>query len=279
MPELPEVETVRKTLHQLALGKEIKSVSIYWENIIKHPRDPEEFQHLLQGQTIRDINRKGKFLIFQLDDIALVSHLRMEGKFGVYDSHEEKPAHTHVIFHFTDGTELRYNDVRKFGTMHAFPKGEEAVNKPLIQLGPDPFDEAFTLNYFHQKLKKTKRNMKAVLLDQSIVAGLGNIYVDEALFRAGVHPERIANTLTLEEAERIRNASIRVILEAIEQGGTTIRSYLNSQGEIGMFQQKLLVYGKQDTNCVNCGTPITKMKVSGRGTHICPQCQPLHTHG
>lgn len=218
MPELPEVETVRRTLHHLAIGKEIASVSVYWGNIIKHPQDPKEFDRLLRGQTIRDIERKGKFLIFQLDDLSLVSHLRMEGKFGVYESSMEKPKHTHVIFHFTDGTELRYNDVRKFGTMHAFRKGEESSVKPLVQLGPDPFEEAFTLDYFYMKLMKTSRNMKAVLLDQSIVAGLGNIYVDEALFRAKVHPERIANTLTREEAAKVREASIAVILEAIEQG-------------------------------------------------------------
>ncbi|MYL72278.1 DNA-formamidopyrimidine glycosylase [Halobacillus litoralis] len=277
MPELPEVETVRKTLSHLALGKEIEKVSIFWGNIIKQPQDPKEFEQLLVGQTIQDIDRKGKFLIFHMDDIALVSHLRMEGKFGVYEGTLERPKHTHVIFHFTDGTELRYNDVRKFGTMHAFPKGMELENKPLIQLGPDPFNEAFTTDYFYERLKKTTRNMKAVLLDQSIVAGLGNIYVDEALYRAGIHPERIANTLTNAEVEKVREASISVILEAIEQGGTTIRSYLNSQGEIGMFQQKLRVYGKQDTECIQCGTPITKLKVSGRGTHICPHCQPLHT--
>ncbi|MGR9049100.1 DNA-formamidopyrimidine glycosylase [Halobacillus faecis] len=277
MPELPEVETVRKTLKHLALGKEVEKVSVFWGNIIKQPQDPKEFEQLLVGQTIRDIDRKGKFLIFHMDDIALVSHLRMEGKFGVYEGATEKTKHTHVIFHFTDGTELRYNDVRKFGTMHAFPKGMELKNKPLIQLGPDPFNEAFTVDYFYERLRKTSRNMKAVLLDQSIVAGLGNIYVDEALFRAGIHPERIANTLTKIEVEKIREASISVILEAIEQGGTTIRSYLNSQGEIGMFQQKLRVYGKQDLECLECGTPITKLKVSGRGTHICPKCQPLHT--
>ncbi|MGP4062550.1 DNA-formamidopyrimidine glycosylase [Halobacillus sp. H74] len=276
MPELPEVETVRKTLHQMILGKKIERVSVFWGNIIKRPQDPEEFEKLLISQTIEGIDRKGKFLIFQMNDISLVSHLRMEGKFGVYDASVDKPKHTHVVFHFTDGTELRYNDVRKFGTMHAFQKGREAVNKPLLQLGPDPFEEAFTLDYFYNKLLKTSRNMKAVLLDQSIVAGLGNIYVDEALFRAGIHPERIAKTLTKSEAEQVRKASINVILEAIDQGGTTIRSYLNSQGEIGMFQQQLRVYGKQDRECFKCGTGITKLKVSGRGTHICPQCQPLH---
>ncbi|RWZ59805.1 DNA-formamidopyrimidine glycosylase [Halobacillus fulvus] len=273
MPELPEVETVRQTLLQLVKDKTIEDVSVYWGNIIKRPDDPEEFKRQLIGQTINGINRKGKFMIFQLDHLSLVSHLRMEGKFGVYQKETPLPKHTHVVFHFTDGTELRYNDVRKFGTMHVFLKGEESDQKPLKQLGPDPFDETFTLEYFYKKLRKTSRNIKAVLLDQSVVAGLGNIYVDEALFKAGIHPERVASTLSEQEASKLREASIAIILTAIEQGGTTIRSYLNSQGEIGMFQQKLKVYGKQDEDCSACGNPIIKLKVSGRGTHICPECQ------
>ncbi|WP_082233620.1 DNA-formamidopyrimidine glycosylase [Halobacillus massiliensis] len=273
MPELPEVETVRKTLKTLVLDKEIKDVSIFWGNIIKKPQDPEIFKSLLIGQKLQDIMRQGKFLIFKMTDITMVSHLRMEGKFGLYEGSEPRAKHTHVVFHFTDGTELRYNDVRKFGTMHLFNKGEEGQEKPLNQLGPDPFAPAFTIDYFLEKLQKTTRNIKAVLLDQSIVAGLGNIYVDEALFRARIHPERTAKDLTREEAEQVREKSIETILEAVEQGGTTIRTYLNGQGEMGMFQQKLNVYGKENTECPGCGTPIVKLKVSGRGTHICPDCQ------
>jgi len=273
MPELPEVETVRQTLKTLVLKKTIDNVSVYWGNIIKNPRDPDEFKRLLKGQSFLDIERKGKFMIFHMDDLVLVSHLRMEGKFGLYDAEVEKPKHTHVVFHFTDGTELRYDDVRKFGTMHVFPKGEELDRKPLNQLGPDPFDKAFTLEYFFHKLQRTSRNIKAVLLDQSIVAGLGNIYVDEALYRARIHPERLANQLLKEEADRIRKSSVQIIEEAIGLGGSTIRSYLNSQGKIGSFQQNLKVYGKQDTSCQECGDVIIKTKVSGRGTHICPTCQ------
>ncbi|SFG08702.1 DNA-(apurinic or apyrimidinic site) lyase [Halobacillus alkaliphilus] len=273
MPELPEVETVRQTLKTLILNKTIDDVSVYWGNIIKNPKDPDEFKRLLKNQSFLDIERKGKFMIFHMEDLVLVSHLRMEGKFGLYEAEVEKPKHTHIVFHFTDGTELRYDDVRKFGTMHVFPKGEEKDRKPLNQLGPDPFDKAFTLDYFFHKLQKTSRNIKAVLLDQSIVAGLGNIYVDEALYRARIHPERLANQLLKEEADRIRKSSVQIIEEAISLGGSTIRSYLNSQGKIGSFQQNLKVYGKQDTICMECGDLIIKTKVSGRGTHICPTCQ------
>ncbi|MGP4075732.1 DNA-formamidopyrimidine glycosylase [Halobacillus sp. K22] len=278
MPELPEVETVRQTLKTLILNKTIGDVSVYWGNIIKNPKDPDEFKRLLKGQSFMDIERKGKFMIFHMDDLVLISHLRMEGKFGLYDADVEKPKHTHVVFHFTDGTELRYNDVRKFGTMHVFPKGEEMDRKPLNQLGPDPFEEAFTLDYFYHKLQKTSRNIKTVLLDQTIVAGLGNIYVDEALYKARIHPERLANQLLKEEANRLRKASVQIIEEAIGLGGTTIRSYLNSQGKIGSFQQNLKVYGKQDTLCSECGGQIIKTKVSGRGTHICPTCQSCQNY-
>src|SRR5690554_4725232 len=144
MPELPEVETVRKTLEALVLGKEIKEVSVFWPKIIKLPVDVEQFQDALVGQVIEEIGRRGKFLIFYTNDFALVSHLRMEGKYGLFKKEDEVDKHTHVVFHFTDGTELRYKDVRKFGTMHLFLKGQELEQEPLLQLGPEPFSRQFT---------------------------------------------------------------------------------------------------------------------------------------
>lgn len=273
MPELPEVETIKKTLKRFVVGKEINNITIHWPNIIKHPDDSVHFSQLLTGQTILDIKRKGKFLIFELEDYVLVSHLRMEGKYSVEDQKEPIKKHTHVIFSFTNGEELRYNDVRKFGTMHVFPKGEELTVQPLVKLGPDPFDDDFTLDYFYKKLKKTDRVIKVALLDQTIVAGLGNIYVDETLFKAGVHPLKKSSALTKKEAEAIKDQAIQTLAEAIKQGGTTIRSYVNGQGEMGMFQQELFVYGQENQPCKNCGEPIEKMKISGRGTHICNHCQ------
>jgi formamidopyrimidine-DNA glycosylase len=273
MPELPEVETIKRTLEQLVLDKTIENVSVYWPKIIKNPPDPEQFIILLKGQTIKRMGRKGKFLIFYLDDISLVSHLRMEGKYGLYPKEEPFDKHTHVIFSFTDGTELRYHDVRKFGTMHLFPIGEEMNSLPLSQLGPEPFSEDFTVSYFEKALAKTSRNIKTVLLDQTIVTGLGNIYVDESLFRAKIHPERLANTLTNTEIERLHKEIILTLEEAVEKGGSTIRSYVNSQGQIGMFQLELNAYAQEGNPCKRCGTEIVKTKVSGRGTHFCPKCQ------
>lgn len=273
MPELPEVETIRKTLKQLVLNKTMEEVSVFWPKIIKKPDDVEEFKMLMVGQVITDIRRKGKFLLFDLSDYVIVSHLRMEGKYGVFKSSDPVLKHTHVIFHFSDGDELRYNDVRKFGTMHVFKKGEELQDKPLKQLGPDPFEDHFSFDEFFRKVHKSERSIKSILLDQTVIAGLGNIYVDETLFKAGISPERKGTQLTKREVSDIQAYAIETLAEAIEQGGTTIRSYVNSQGQIGMFQQQLFAYGQENKPCKKCGNPITKIKVAGRGTHICTNCQ------
>ncbi|CAG9608865.1 DNA-formamidopyrimidine glycosylase [Pseudoneobacillus rhizosphaerae] len=275
MPELPEVETVRKTLENLVLNKTIEHITISWPKMIKNPTEIDQFTDALKGQTIKKIGRRGKFLIFYTDVYALVSHLRMEGKYAVYPKDEPFDKHTHVVFHFTDGTDLRYKDVRKFGTMHLFKKGTEFEGPPLIDLGPEPFSEEFTLDYLGQKLQKTNRKIKPTLLDQKIVVGLGNIYVDEALFRAKIHPETIANTLNKEQLLKLHQEIINTLSEAVQKGGSTIRSYINSQGEIGMFQLELLVYGRKGESCKDCGRDLEKTVVGGRGTHFCPNCQPL----
>ncbi|MBD1380084.1 DNA-formamidopyrimidine glycosylase [Metabacillus arenae] len=273
MPELPEVETVRKTLVELVKDKVIANVFVHWPKIIKHPLEIEQFQDALVGQRILDVGRRGKFLKFYLDNFVLVSHLRMEGRYGFFGESEPVEKHTHVIFQFTDGTELRYKDVRKFGTMHLYKKGEEDTVLPLSQLGPEPFDPEFTLDFLKMKLSRTNRMIKTALLDQKVMVGLGNIYVDEALFRAGIHPERPANQLSCQELELLHQEIIFTLKEAVNQGGSTIRSYINSQGQIGMFQLQLFVYGRTNEPCKNCGSILTKTVVGGRGTHYCSTCQ------
>ncbi|UNL84465.1 DNA-formamidopyrimidine glycosylase [Priestia koreensis] len=275
MPELPEVETVRRTLIELVKGKTIKTVTVLWPNIIKKPAEIEQFADALIGETIQDVGRRGKFLKIFLDHYVIVSHLRMEGRYALAKKEEPYDKHTHVMFEFTDGTELRYRDVRKFGTMHLFTKGQEETEAPLATLGPEPFDEAFTPTLLKERLKKTNRKVKAALLDQTIVVGLGNIYVDEALFRASIHPEKISNQLTDDEITKLHEEIIKTLGEAIESGGSTIRSYVNTQGKVGQFQLQLYVYGKKGEACRNCGTAIEKTVVAGRGTHICPKCQQL----
>ena len=275
MPELPEVETVRRTLMTLVLNKQIQSVSVFWSKMVKRPAEVEEFRDALQGQTILDIGRRGKFLIFYTDNYALVSHLRMEGKYRLNSKEETVEKHTHVIFHFTDGTELRYNDVRKFGTFHLYAKGTEFMDSPLSKLGPEPFSEEFTEMLLAERLAKTTRKVKTALLDQVMVVGLGNIYVDEALFRSGIHPERAANSITNQEVSTLYQEIVATLSEAVAKGGSTIRSYVNSQGEMGMFQLELYVYDQKGKPCRRCGTTLKKTKVGGRGTHYCPLCQKL----
>lgn len=275
MPELPEVETIRKTLKQLILHKKIDSVSVKWAKIIKWPLETEQFTDALRGETILEVGRRGKFLIIYTDRFALVSHLRMEGRYGLFQKEEPADKHTHVIFHFTDNTELRYRDVRKFGTMHLFKKGEEFLQEPLKGLGPEPFSEEFTEAYLAKRLKNTNRKIKPALLDQKLVVGLGNIYVDEALFRSGIHPEKLANQLGSDEIARLHKEIISTLSEAVKMGGSTVRSYVNSQGEIGMFQLELYVYGRKGEACKKCGEPLNKKVVGGRGTTFCPNCQRI----
>lgn len=277
MPELPEVETVRKGLTNLVKGATIKDVAVYWDRIITKPFSGEEFGHQLIGETIQRIDRRGKYLIFILDHWAMISHLRMEGKYEVEETETPLKKHTHVVFHLTDGRDLRYLDVRKFGRMTLVSLGEQFNVTGIRDLGPEPIPEFFKLPEFSKALSIKNRAIKPLLLEQKIVTGLGNIYVDEALFEAKIHPLRSANSLKKSEVKALYQAIIDVLGRAVEAGGTTIRTYQNALGEAGTFQVELAVYGKTGEPCIRCGHLIEKIKVAQRGTHFCPQCQKLTT--
>lgn len=273
MPELPEVETVRRTLERLVIGKTIERVSVHLPRIIQEPADILEFTTSLENETIRSIGRKGKFLLFHFDNWVMVSHLRMEGRYRVVPHEEPMEKHTHVIFHFTDESELRYRDVRQFGTMQLV-KPEEVVSKTSVgKLGPEPLADEFTKTWFREQLARRKTRLKPLLLNQEFIAGLGNIYVDEALFTARLHPERSASGLSQHEADRLYTAIQGTMAKAIEAGGSSVRSYVNGEGEMGMFQLSLHVYARADEPCTICGNPISRIKVAGRGTHVCLHCQ------
>lgn len=273
MPELPEVETVRRTLSELIVGKRIKSVTVSLPRIIQRPQDIKQFEVELVGRHIVEVGRRGKFLRIVMGDLVLVSHLRMEGRYGLYRSDEPIEKHTHVIFHFDDLTELRYKDVRQFGTMHLFSPGQEFENNPLKKLGVEPLEATFTLDIFKKLTTGKATKIKPFLLNQSYIVGLGNIYVDEALFRAGVHPEQVTGKLDDEQLQRLFTAIVNTLSEAVSAGGSSIKSYVNGQGEMGMFQHALQIYGRKDEPCVNCGEPVQKSVVGGRGTHFCSRCQ------
>ena len=271
MPELPEVETVRRGLEKLILGKKISNINIRYPKMIK--TDLPEFQKEMPGQVIQSMGRRGKYLLFYLSDKVLISHLRMEGKYFYYPDQVPERKHAHVLIHFEDGGTLVYEDVRKFGTMELLaPKLLEAyfVTK---KLGPEPTEQDFDLARLKLALKKSKKPIKSHLLDQTLVAGLGNIYVDEVLWRAKIHPFRSSNSLSSQEARKVHDETIKVLGQAVEKGGSTIRTYTNAFGEDGTMQEFHQVYDKAGQACSRCGAIIEKIQLGGRGTHFCPKCQ------
>ena len=271
MPELPEVETVRRGLEKLILGKKISSIEVHYPKMIK--TELEEFQKELPGQVIQSMGRRGKYLLFHLTDRVLISHLRMEGKYLYYPDQVPERKHAHVLIRFEDGGTLVYEDVRKFGTMELL--APELLESYFIskKLGPEPTKNDFDLLTFEKALKKSKRLIKSHLLDQTLVVGLGNIYVDEVLWRAKVHPAKSSQKVTKKEAKAIHEQTISVLEQAVDKGGSTIRSYTNAFGENGTMQELHQVYDKAGLACSRCGTIIEKIQLGGRGTHFCPRCQ------
>ena len=271
MPELPEVETVRRGLEKLILGKKISSIEVHYPKMIK--TDLEEFQKELPGQVIQSMGRRGKYLLFHLTDRILISHLRMEGKYFFYPDQIPERKHAHVFIRFEDGGTLVYEDVRKFGTMELIAPELLEFYFNSKKLGPEPTKKDFDLLTFEKALKKSKKPIKTHLLDQTLVVGLGNIYVDEVLWRAKVYPAKSSQTITKKEARAIHEQTISVLEQAVDMGGSTIRSYTNAFGENGTMQELHQVYDKAGLACSRCGTIIEKIQLGGRGTHFCPRCQ------
>ncbi len=272
MPELPEVETVKETLKQQIIGKWLARIEVLYDRLLRKDNS-ESFRKKLEGRQISDIGRYGKYLFFHFGEVTLIVHLRMEGKFFLKPDTEPINKHEHVVFHFTDRMTLRYHDVRKFGTMEIVPRGAEMQAAGLSALGKEPFSTDFTDAYIYDKIYKSARPIKSLLLDQEIIAGLGNIYVDEVLFMSGLSPMRPGKSLTIDEARLIAENSRAVLAKAIALGGTTIRSYVSSLGVSGRFQNELHVHTLAGKPCGKCQTPIRKIKVGGRGTYYCPVCQ------
>ena len=275
MPELPEVETVKEALNQTVKGQTIKEIELRYEPMIKN-MSADEFKEKLINQTIQAVSRRGKYLVFHFDDYQLLSHLRMEGKYFYVDSNFELNSHVHVIFTLENGKRLLYQDTRKFGTYHLYDKAIDLeTTAPFQVLGLEPFATEFTPSYVKEKIQNKKKPIKSLLLDQTIVCGLGNIYVDEVLYRARLHPLTSSSELTDKDIENVVKYTVEVLARAIELGGTTIRTFSSSHGVSGTFQNELLVHQRKGENCYECHTPIEKIKVGGRGTYFCPTCQKL----
>ena len=270
MPELPEVETVRRLLEVNVLGKTVKDVDVYRDvNISGNAR---EFVALLRGKTLQNVIRKGKVLAFVFSsNLYVTSHLRMEGKYFFYPDLVEKEKHDILRFRFTDGSSLVYNDVRKFGRLALFDEVSFQKDSPFAELGEEPF--TLKAEDLYRMTRKKSLPIKQVLMDQSIVSGIGNIYCDETLFASGIHPLTPAKDVSLKECEILLGHARVILSQAIEDGGSTIRSYHPGKGMDGMFQVNLHAYGHMGEPCPSCGAKMHKIFVNGRGTTYCPLCQ------
>lgn len=272
MPELPEVETVKENLKKRLINTKINDVKVLYNNIIAYP-DTNTFEKTLKNEKVKDITRRGKFIIFDLEDYYLLSHLRMEGKYFIKNKNDQINKHEHVIFNLDNNQELRYMDTRKFGKMFLIQKENIDTIGPLKELGLEPFDKKLTPNYLKEKIKNKIIPIKTALLDQSIIAGIGNIYADEILFLAHVNPLKKSNTLKEKELNNIIKSTKEVLNKAIAKGGTTIHTYTSVDGIKGTYQDSLFVHNKEKELCKVCQTQIKKIKVGGRGTYYCPHCQ------
>ncbi len=276
MPELPEVETVRRILTKHVVGKTITDCQIFWNKIIKYPLDSREFIKKIVKQKINRIDRTGKHLLFILDDYVLISHLRMEGKyyFTIKDELGEWQ-HIMVLFELDHKFQLRYHDTRKFGTMHLYNKNNYLQQAPLNKLGYEPFDEKITFSYLKNAWQNKSQPIKTTLLEQSVIAGIGNIYANEILFASKIHPGEKTKNLVDQDYQNIIDNTKLVLQKAIDEGGTTIATYHPEPGVDGKFLQQLKVHGRNKMECVNCHKLIDKIFVNGRGTYFCNYCQKL----
>lgn len=271
MPEIAEVETVRNTLKSMILNKKIVDVNIIYPKIIES--DINDFKDILIGREFVDIDRIGKWLMFDLNDYYLLSHLRMEGKYFVKKSTDEIIKHEHIIISFDDGTDLRYHDTRKFGRMNLVKKSDIDKVEAIKKQGIEANSEKLTKEYLYEKIHKKNIPIKSLLLDQTIISGLGNIYANEVMFDARINPNKLGKDISLKECDLIVKASKKIIDAAIKDGGTTIKSYTSSLGVTGRFQQHLMVHKREGEECKVCGTLIENIKIGGRSTYFCPKCQ------
>lgn len=273
MPELPEVETVRRQLDPAMRGRAIVEVWIDpTAPSLLRGLTPEQFRDAVRGRRIERLRRRGKWLILDLaGGISFVVHLRMTGRLLHRRPLDPPDPYEHARLLLDDGSQLRWCDVRKFGTWDLVLDPSEVTGA----IGPEPLDEAFDARALLAAAAGRRASIKSVLLDQRRIAGLGNIYVDEALWRAGIHPQRPAGSITAAEAARLQPAIVAVLLESLESGGSTLRDYRDAAGRRGSYQTRWQVYKREGEPCYSCGADIVRIVVGGRGTRYCPGCQTL----
>ena len=283
MPELPEVETIARELRPLVQGATITDVWFDWPRAIRHP-DPDRFAADLPGRRILDVGRRAKWVLVELtEDGVLAIQVKMTGQLFVVSSDEPRDRHVHVAFALDDGRELRFRDIRKFGRVGLYRRAEtglllgaDEATELFAEHGPEPLADAFTLARFRERLRSRRGRLKPLLLDQSFVAGVGNIYADEALWLARLHPLRRASALRPDEESRLYRALREVLAEAVRRRGSSIDDYRAPEGE-GEMQGYLKVYGRAGLPCPRCARPIRRITLGARGTHFCSWCQRLRS--
>jgi formamidopyrimidine-DNA glycosylase len=269
MPELPEVETVKNELAPHIIGHCILGVTLLWDRIVKEP-SPAEFISRIAGHKITDIARHGKYLIVSLNSgDKLVLHLKMTGSLILQKNDSELPKFTRAIIHLDSGQNICFRDPRKFGVLKLVKNTKEIDSK----LGPEPLEDSFTLKVFTERLTNRKAPIKALLLDQKFLAGVGNMYADEALFAARIDPRSASNSLKNQEIRRLYDAIHQVLLEGLKYGGASVVTYFHPDGSVGTAHQHFNVAHGQKKSCPVCGGPIERIVVRGRGTYYCPKCQ------
>jgi formamidopyrimidine-DNA glycosylase len=271
MPELPEVETVVRDLRPCLVGRRLTALRVS-KKALRQPWS-SRWNRAILGRRVRGITRRGKWIVIELDGPWLLAHLGMTGQFVVARADQPRQNHTHLVFTLDDGAhELRFRDVRRFGCVSMYTgRSELEAFFSDCKLGPEPFEVARA--YWRSALQRTRRNLKALLLDQRLVAGVGNIYADEACFEARLHPTLLGAQLTPGQIERLRRAVTTVLTRAIERRGSSIRDYVGGNGDRGGYQDEFRVYGRTGEPCRRCRTPIERLVLAGRSTHFCPRCQ------
>ncbi|KFJ43417.1 bifunctional DNA-formamidopyrimidine glycosylase/DNA-(apurinic or apyrimidinic site) lyase [Francisella philomiragia] len=273
MPELPEVETVKRGLTKNIISKKIKSVQINTDKL-RYPVDKAQLLSV-KNKVVKNIQRRGKHLIIYLEDnLQLIIHLGMSGVVKIINTSEyNKIKHDHIILELSDDLNLVYNDPRKFGYWLVNTNMMPLEHRVLATHGVEPLTDDFNAEYLISKLKKTSRKIKQTIMDNSIVVGVGNIYASEALFDSNILPTRASNTITKKEAERLVTSIKKILDKAIAEGGTTLKDYKNTEGKPGYFTQQLNVYGRANQNCYICSTKIESLVIAQRNTFFCKKCQ------
>lgn len=276
MPELPEVETIRRDLNKELKGRKIIKLKFYdWAKMLQP--SPEAVAKAVEGKKIRDFDRRAKLLLMHLEDgKTIATHLKLTGQLFIRKSTDRPDRFTHIILEIDKGEELRFNDLRKFGFMKVV-ENKFDLEKILAEFGPEPFTKEFTFDAFKKIVIKTTRKIKTVIMDQTQISGVGNIYADEALWRAKIYPEKTAEKLTEEELRDLYDAILFVLKQGIEDRGTSVDQYLDIYSKEGGHVKNLKVFRLNKEPCPRCGTTIKKIRIGGRGTHYCPKCQPPYS--